>query len=92
MYAVVTTVSIAPGQSDGARKTLNEQVVPRVKQAPGFVKGFWTVRDDASQGTSMAVFMTKEAAESAMAMVRNSPPPPGITVNFIEVREVIAEA
>lgn len=92
MYAVVTTVSIAPGQSDGARKTLNEQVVPRVKQAPGFVKAFWTIRDDATQGTSMAVFTTKEAAESALAMVRNSPPPPGVTMNSVEVREVVAEA
>jgi len=92
MYAVVTNVSIAPGQFDGARKTLNEQVVPRLKQTQGFVKGFWTVRDDSSQGTSIAVFKTKQDAESAMGMVRNTPAPPGVTVNSVEVREVIAEA
>ena len=91
MYAVVVNVSIAPGQFPAARKALNEQVVPRVKQAPGFVKGYWTVRDDSSQGTSMAVFRTKQDADSAVAAIRSAPPPPGVSVNSAEVREVIAE-
>lgn len=91
MYAVVVNVSIAPGQFAAARKALNEQVVPRVKQAPGFVKGYWTVRDDSSQGTSMAIFRTKQDADNAVTMVRNTPPPPGVSLNSAEVREVIAE-
>ena len=91
MYAVVVNVSIAAGQFAAARKMLNEQVVPRVKQAPGFVKGYWTVRDDSSQGTSMAIFQTKQDADSAITMVRNTPPPPGVSLNSAEVREVIAE-
>jgi hypothetical protein len=92
MYAVIVNVSIAPGQFEASQKVLHEQVVPRVKQAPGLVKGYWTVRDDSIQGTSMAVFRTKQDAENAMAMVRNSPPPPGVTFNSVEVREVVAEA
>jgi hypothetical protein len=92
MYAVVVNVSIAPGQFETSKKALHEQVVPRVKQAPGLVKGFWTVRDDSSQGTSMAVFRTKQDAENALSMIRNSPPPPGVTMNSVEMREVIAEA
>ena len=40
----------------------------------------------------MAVFRTKQDAENAMTMVRNSPPPPGVTLNSVEVREVVAEA
>ena len=91
MYAVVVNVSIAPGQFPAARKALNEQVVPRVKQAPGFVKGYWTVGDDSSQGTSMAVFRTKQDADNAVTMVRNTPPPAGVSLNSAEVREVIAE-
>ena len=39
MYAVIVNVSIAPGQFEASQKVLREQVVPRVKQAPGFVKG-----------------------------------------------------
>jgi len=92
MYAVIVNVSIAPGQFEASQKALREQVVPRVKQAPGLVKGFWTVRDDSTQGTSMAVFRTKQDAESAIAMIRTSPPPPGVTLNSVELREVIAEA
>jgi hypothetical protein len=92
MYAVVVNVSIAPGQFEASQTVLREQVVPRVKQAPGFVKGYWTDRDDSAQGTSMAVFRSKQDAENAMTMVRNSPPPPGVTLNSVEVREVVAEA
>ena len=91
MYAVVVNVSIAAGQFAAARKALTEQVVPRVKQAPGFVKGYWTVRDDSTEGTSMAVFRTKQDADNAINMIRNAPPPPGVSVNSAEVREVIAE-
>ena len=92
MHAVIVNVSIAPGHFEASQKVLREQVVPRVKQAPGFVKGYWTVRDDSASGTSMAVFGTKQDAENAMTMVRNSPPPPGVTLNSVEVREVVAEA
>jgi len=91
MYAVVVNVSIAPGQFAAARKALSEQVVPRVKQAPGFVKGYWTVRDDSSQGTSMTIFRTKQDADNAATMVRNTPAPAGVSLNSAEVREVIAE-
>jgi hypothetical protein len=91
MYAVVVNVSIASGQFAAARKALNEQVVPRVKQAPGFVKGYWTVREDSSQGTSMMIFRSKQDADNAVTMVRNAPVPPGVSVNSAEVREVIAE-
>jgi hypothetical protein len=91
MYAVVVNVNIAPAQFEASRRALNEQVVPRVKQAPGFVKAYWTVREDSAQGTSMAVFKTKQDAEAAVAMVRNTPPPPGVTISSAEVREVVAE-
>ncbi|HEU5256472.1 MAG TPA: hypothetical protein VFU28_10805 [Vicinamibacterales bacterium] len=92
MYALVTNVSIAPGQFEESRKALNDQVVPRVKQAPGLVKAFWTIREDLAQGTSIVVFKTKQDAEAASAMVRNSPPPPGVTMISADVREVVAEA
>jgi hypothetical protein len=91
MYAIVVNVSIAPGQFAGAQKALNEQVVPRAKQTPGFVKGYWTVRDDSSQGTSMTIFQTKQDAENAVTMIRNTPPPPGVSLNSVEVRQVVAE-
>jgi len=92
MYAIVVNASIAEGQLDGARKALRETVVPRVSQAPGFVKGYWSAASDARNGLSFVVFKTKQDAENAMSMVRNTPPPPGVTLAGIEVREVVAEA
>jgi len=38
------------------------------------------------------LFATKDDAENAMNMVRNSPTPPGVTLNGVEIREVVAEA
>ncbi len=92
MHAVVVTVKIAAERFDESRKALREEVVPRVKKAPGLVKGFWTVRADKSEGTSIVVFDTQQNAENAAGMVRSSPPPPGVTLNTVEIREVVAEA
>jgi len=91
MYAVVVNVSIAAGQLDAARTSLRDQVLPRVRQAPGLVKGYWTASADATAGTSVVVFNTKQDAENAAGMVRSSPPPTGVTLNTVEVREVVAD-
>src|SRR4029453_14801660 len=40
MHAVVSNVSIQAGQFEAARKMLSEEVVPRIRKAPGFVKGY----------------------------------------------------
>jgi hypothetical protein len=92
MHAVVVTVTIAPGQLDASRKGLREQVIPRVSKAPGFVKGYWTAGADAQHGLSFVVFRERKDAESAAQMVRNSPTPPGVTLNNVEIREVMEEA
>ena len=50
MHGVLVTANIASGQFEAARKGLREEVLPRVKQAPGLVKGFWTRNADGTQG------------------------------------------
>jgi hypothetical protein len=92
MHGVLVTAKIAAGQFDAARKGLQEQVLPRVKQAPGLIKGFWTRNADGTQGVSLVVFDTREHAEGAANMVRSAPPPPGVSLASIEVREVVADA
>jgi hypothetical protein len=91
MHAVVVTASIAAGELESSRKRLREEIVPRVSKMQGVVKGYWTASADSAHGTSMVVFKTKEDAESAAKTVRDIPPPPGVTLNTIEVREVVAE-
>jgi hypothetical protein len=92
MHAVVVSVSVAPGQFETAQKALKENVVPRVKQSPGFVKGYWTSNANRTEGWSIAVFNSEQDANNAAAMARQGPMPPGVTQNSLEVREVIADA
>jgi hypothetical protein len=93
MHAVAATVAIAPGSFEGARTGLQTQVVPRMKQAPGFVKGYWTINASRDRGTSMMLFDTQENALNAAKMARSAQPPPsGVTLTSVEVYEVIAEA
>ena len=44
MHAVVVRVNI--NEPETAERALHEQVVPRVSQAPGFVTGYWTRKDN----------------------------------------------
>ena len=92
MHAVVTTVNIAADQFENARKALHETVVPRVKKAPGFVRGVWTIDAGRRSGTSMILFNTKSDAENALQQMRSNPMPSGVTLNSADVREVLAEA
>jgi hypothetical protein len=89
MHAVLVKVSI--DDVEGSQKELRESVVPRVSQLPGFVAGYWTRSDDGSNGRSMLVFESEEAARTAADRVRGSVPQ-GVTFESAEVREVVAHA
>ena len=86
MHAVVVKVSISDAAS--AEKGLKETVVPRVSGAPGFVAGYWTRSDD---GNSMLVFESEVAAKAATERIGVNVPE-GVTINSVEVREVVASA
>ena len=60
MHAVLVKVSIS--DFEGSVKELRETVVPRISQLPGFVAGYWTRSSDGSNGRSMLVFESEEAA------------------------------
>lgn len=85
MHAVVVEVSIA--DPDASAEVLREQIVPRVKESPGFVAGYWTRKDNT--GLSMVVFESEDQANAMSEQVR-SMLPEGVTGQRIEVREVVA--
>ena len=87
MHAVVVRVSI--DDPEAAAPRLREDVVPRVSQAPGFVAGYWTRKDNS--GLSMVVFESEEAAKNAEERIRENMPD-GVTLDSTEVREVVANA
>jgi hypothetical protein len=91
MHAVVVRVAI--GDAQIAETGLREKVVPGVSSAPGFVAGYWTRSDDGSNGLSMLVFESEDAARAAADRFRGGTiVPETVTVSRIEVREVVATA
>jgi hypothetical protein len=91
MYAVVVRVSISDFES--ARKGLEEQVVPRASQAPGFIAGYWTRSDEGTDGLSMLLFESEDNARAAEDMIRaGGGRPEAVTLESVEIREVIAHA
>ena len=87
MHAVVVTVTIS--DHEVAEIHLRENVVPGVSQAPGFVAGYWTRKDDS--GVAMVLFESEDAAQ-AMSERAPSMVPDVVTLKDIEVREVVAHA
>ncbi|HEX6455117.1 MAG TPA: hypothetical protein VF009_01215 [Solirubrobacterales bacterium] len=87
MHAVVVRVTIEDQEASEA--TLREQVVPGVSQAPGFVAGYWTRKDN--NGLSMVIFESEEAANGMSERVPGLVPDT-VTLEEVEVREVVAHA
>jgi hypothetical protein len=87
MHAVVVRLTV--NDREAATSHLREQVVPGVSQAPGFVAGYWTRKDDT--GLAMVIFESEEAAktmsERVPSMVTDA-----VTLGDIEVREVVEHA
>ena len=87
MHAVVTTVTV--NDREAATSHLREHVVPGVSQAPGFVAGYWTRKDNT--GLAMVLFESEEAAngmsERVPSMLTDA-----VTLVNVEVREVVAHA
>ena len=94
MHALVVRVTIH--DLDRTREVLNSQVVPGVSGAPGFKTGYWTwsTGGGAQNGLSMIIFDSEENARaagdriSAIAAER----PDDVTLDGVEVREVVASA
>ncbi len=85
MHAVLVRVTINDPES--SVRHLQEQTVPRVSGAPGFVTGTWTrVGND---GLSLVVFESEEAARK-MAEIVADVVPEGVTLEDVQVREVAA--
>jgi hypothetical protein len=90
MHAVVVRSTIHDFEQ--ARKFLREEGIPRISQAPGFVNAQW-VRLDENTGTSMLTFESEEAAQVAAEQLRTNPPGGGtVTINSIEIGEVVERA
>ena len=89
MHAITVRVSIRDAES--AEKQLKETVVPRLSQSPGFIAGYWTRASDGSNGQSMLIFESEEAARAVADRIGENVPE-GVSLESAEVREVVASA
>ena len=89
MHAVVVRVTI--NDPEAAQKGLDEEVVPRISQAPGFHAGYWTWKDNT--GLSIVIFDSEEnasrASDFAREMIQGID---AVDLEGVEVREVVAHA
>jgi hypothetical protein len=90
MHAALVSVNLDPDQIEQARSMLKSDVVPMVKAAPGFVAGYWLEPVD-GKGLSVVLFETEAQARES-APLAGASPSPGVTVDTVEFREVVAHA
>ena len=88
MHAVVVKVTVK--DPEPALEHLRGNVVPQVSQAPGFVAGYWT-RGEGDDGLSMILFESEDAARGASEKIE-APPGGEVTLDSVQVREVVAHA
>jgi hypothetical protein len=92
MHALVVRVTIH--NADRTRDVLNNQVVPQVSGAPGFKTGYWTWATGGEDGLSMIIFDSEENARTVGDRIRAiaADAPDDVTLDGVEVREVVASA
>jgi len=89
MYAALVTLMIARDQAPAAGALVND-ILPRVRSAPGFVAGYWLEPAD-DQGLSFVLFETEQQAREAVPPA-TSWDAPGVTITGAEVRRVAVAA
>ena len=87
MHAVVIKVTI--NDLSAAQAELKE-LVPRVSAAPGFVAGYWVALSQ-EKGTSIAEFDSETGAQALVDQMAAGPAM-AVTIDSVEVGEVIAQA
>ena len=89
MHAVIVSVTVNDGEA--ATANLRNEVVPRVKQAPGFVAGYWVRVGDGDKGRGTIVFESEDAARAVADQVTQNPNE-GVTIDSVDVGEVVESA
>lgn len=91
MHAVIVSVTI--NDPEAATTNLRNEIVPMVKQAPGFVAGYWARldRDGGTEGRGTMVFESEDAARAVADQVHQRPGDE-VTLNSVDVGEVVEHA
>jgi hypothetical protein len=63
MYAAIGVWNMEAGNWDEQQRALHEEIVPLVRQSPGFVSGYWMADRVAGKSYTTIVFEDEEAAQ-----------------------------
>jgi hypothetical protein len=91
MFAVVVREAGDARQIGASGRQVEENVLPRVRQAPGFVSAIF-MTDGAGHTLNVLVFESEEAARRALDAVRAAPRPPSLRLEVAELHEVLASS
>lgn len=93
MYAVLIEVDVSGVPSDAGLQALREQIVPSIKQLPGFQSGTWLPGNDDGKGLSLTLWDTEANAQTmAERFGIGSSPTMSASIARCEVREVAVTA
>jgi len=88
LYAVAVNVTIESGREDEAQEALRSNILPRVKESPGLVAGYF-MDPGGGYGYSLIIFDSEENANTAKQMAENAPRPDFVKLGTAQVMEVI---
>ena len=75
MYAAILEVDTSGAEREEAVRRLREDIVPAVRQAPGFQSGTWTRHPTEATGLALVLFDTEENAQAAASRFSVGTPP-----------------
>jgi len=88
MHAVVAQVTIHDFERGVA--ALRGELVPQIREAPGVVAAYW-LRSQDDRGMSVIVCESEEAARGLARHIEAAgPPTDAVTLDGVDVREVVA--
>ena len=89
MYAAMVSLTIDLKQAQAAAAAFTNDILPRVKSAPGFISGYWL--DPANgEGFGFVLFETEEEARRSVPLLSRSAP--GVQIQSVDVRRVAVAA
>lgn len=97
MYAVIGVWAADPAKADQQDDGLRTEVIPLVKNLPGFVRGFWMGDDDTGRSHTNLIFDSEQHARDFTAFMKDERLPKaddvGITLlGDFAIVPVLAEA
>jgi len=70
MYARRTVTKAAPEQVEKAREVVNNWLIPKAKELPGFAGGYWLIDPVTGEGLTFTFFDTKENLDASAAQAQ----------------------